>query len=107
MLWNPTAPVHEGSGSASSGPVVASPQSVARTTMSCETESDVQLRGTTCAVAGSFTRPEAALRRRGRHEARARDRKQSHECDGRASGHMQSVRGKALRRASAVLLPAV
>ena len=94
MLRKPIAPVHDGSGSASSGPVVASPQSVAWTRMSWDTESDVQLSvPTSCALVGRSFAGRRRLRRRGRHEARTSDRKQSHESDGRASGHMRIPSG--------------
>ena len=78
MLRKPVEPVHDGSGLASSGPVVASPQSVAWTS---DWNSD-------CAVHGrrdrSCGRGDVVARRSrlgsgGRHEARTSDRKQSHE----------------------------
>ncbi len=86
-LRNPTMLVHEGSGSASSGPVVALLHSDAWMTTSWNTDSDVQLGATACALLGwSFS--GARLGGSGRHQAGARDRKQSHERDGDASGHV-------------------
>ena len=89
MLRNPTMLVHEGSGSASSGPVVAlAPFGRLHDDVLERRQRRPAQVEIGCAAALLVVQRRRGLRARRGHEARAGDRKQSHERDGDASGHV-------------------